>query len=68
MRLILPFPHAEPKDWPADRDQRTRLVEDGDETTLHVEYENAKFVRPVAPMKIEELRAYHQQKGQYIKP
>jgi hypothetical protein len=60
MRLVHDFPSY---DWPEDlsnwRDI-TSLVEDGDEETLYVQYEDKLFRRPMSPTNPDDLRQEYQ--------
>jgi hypothetical protein len=56
MRLVHPFPHSMPVDWPPDWRRKVYIVEDGDDDVLHVDYENRSFVRPMFPWRAEDLR------------
>jgi hypothetical protein len=63
MRLRYHCTWSMPVDWPKNHKDLTELVEDGDEETLHVEYEDRAFRRPMAPWKPEDVRKAYGVKG-----
>lgn len=56
MRIVYDFPHGLPYEWPDNHKELTRVVEDGDEEALHIEYQDRQFVRPMAPWTVEQVR------------
>ena len=66
MRLIHNFPHsAETRHWPDNYEDLSYIVEDGDDATLHVDYTDKHFVRPMAPVNPDEQRGAYQSREAY---
>jgi hypothetical protein len=64
MRLVHHFPHShQPDRWPDNHVELTELVEDGDDTVLHVDYDDKKFMRPIAPFTLDGLREEYGNRG-----
>ena len=63
MRLVHHFPHShQPEGWPDNHQELTELVEDGNEETLYVDYEDKTFRRPMEPTNVDELRQAYSRK------
>lgn len=63
MRIVHDFPHShQPDGYPDNYRELTSLVEDGDEETLYVDYEDKTFRRPMEPTNVEELRQAYSSK------
>lgn len=56
MKLVYDFPHSMPVYWPLNHEQLTRLVEDGNEETLYIDYQDRSFRRPILLGEAEQLR------------
>ncbi len=65
MKLMMNFPHSLPVNWPAHSEEESYIVEDGNDHRLEVNYQDAHFVRPMAPWKPEEMRAAYQSAADY---
>jgi len=53
MRLVYDFPWSMPVDWPDNYKQLTQVVEDGDEETLYIDYQDKHFSRPMTQLEVE---------------
>ena len=67
MKLVHPFPHALPVDWPEDSQQNIYLVEDGNDQELEIIYQDTQFRRPMAPWTSEQVRAYYPSQEAYLR-
>lgn len=60
MRIVHHFEHDLPQNWPDNHQELTELVEDGNEETLYVDYDDKTFRRPIEPMTPDDLRQEYQ--------
>jgi len=61
MRIVHDFSHChQPEGWPDNYRDLTHLVEDGDEETLYVDYQDKTFRRPMDPTAPDDLRQEYQ--------
>lgn len=56
MKLVYDFPWSMPVDWPVNHKELTCVVEDGDEETLYIDYQDRHFMRPMTRLEVEQLR------------